>query len=119
VHAQPGLQISGLNASRVHCHSQRQLHRIFYSYVTLAPFDLFACVISPRCPPFEMALTGWESMMVTLRINPPARLGAHLLAQQRIPHAALSPADKGVAVLFSGRVALGLCSPLGQPVACT
>jgi len=27
-----------------------------------------------------MVLTGWESMMATLGLNPPARLGAHLLA---------------------------------------
>ena len=43
-------------------------------------------------------------------LNPPARLGAHLLAQQRqqrIPHATLAPAGKGVADLFAGQVVLG------------
>ena len=40
----------------------------------------------------------------------PSCLGAHLLAQQRqqhVPHAALTPAGKGVADLFAGRVVLG------------
>lgn len=46
-----------------------------------------------------MLLTGWESMMATLGLNPPARLGAHLLAQQRIPHAARASAVEGVADL--------------------
>ena len=52
--------------------------------------------------------------------GPPARLGAHLLAQQRqqhIPHAALTPAGKGVVELFPGRIDLGWCAPW-QPVAC-
>nr|WP_288922405.1 hypothetical protein [uncultured Ottowia sp.] len=52
-------------------------------------------------------MSDWESMMTTLRLNPPARLGAHLLAQQRIPHAALTPAGKGVVNLFPGRIVLG------------
>ena len=37
--------------------------------------------------------------MATLGLNPPARLGAHLLAQQRIPHAARASAVEGVADL--------------------
>lgn len=37
--------------------------------------------------------------MATLELNPPARLGAHLLAQQRIPHAARASAVEGVADL--------------------
>ena len=48
--------------------------------------------------------------MVMLRLNSPACLGAHLLAQQRqqhIPRAALAPAGKGVADLFPGRIVLG------------
>ena len=77
--------------------------------MALAPFDSFACAIS-ALPLFEMVLTDWESMMVMLRLNSPACLGAHLLAQQRqqhIPRAALAPAGKGVADLFPGRVVLG------------
>ena len=64
--------------------------------------------------------------MTTLRLNPPARLGAHLLAQQRIPHAALTPAGKGVVNLFPGRIVLGQRALLatdsqwfGSHVACT
>ena len=48
--------------------------------------------------------------MVMLRLNSPACLDVHLLAQQRqqhIPRAALAPAGKGVADLFAGRVVLG------------
>ena len=74
--------------------------------MALAPFDPFASVIS-ALPSFETVWSDWESMMTTLRLNPPARLGAHLLAQQRIPYAAQTPAGKGVVNLFPRRIVLG------------
>ena len=70
----------------------------------LRPLTL-ACVIS-ALPPFETVLIDWDSMMATQG----SCLGGHLLAQQRqqhIPHAALTPAGKGVVGLFPRRVVLG------------